>query len=60
MRIAKKDGAPGRSATAAADCASASYDPQLGTLQLEPGFEVVDSAAVPEGVGEITAVPVGK
>jgi hypothetical protein len=43
--------------TPAADCATAQRDPVLGTLQLEPGFGVVDSTALPEGVGAVTAVP---
>ncbi|HET9450022.1 MAG TPA: hypothetical protein VFO83_04035, partial [Aggregicoccus sp.] len=58
LRLAQQQGAAGRTASAAADCASATYDAQLGTLQLEPGFAVAQSAPLPEGVGAVTAVPV--
>jgi hypothetical protein len=58
LRLAQRPGAAGRSATPAADCATATYDAQLGTLQLEPGFSVAESAGLPEGVGAVTAVPV--
>ncbi|WNG21045.1 hypothetical protein [Cystobacter fuscus] len=37
-------------------CADLPHDAQLGTLQLQPGFSVVESAALPTGIGVITAV----
>jgi hypothetical protein len=37
-------------------CADLSHDAQLGTLQLQPGFSVVESAPLPEHIGAITAV----
>ncbi|OJH42413.1 hypothetical protein [Cystobacter ferrugineus] len=37
-------------------CADLSHDAQLGTLQLQPGFTVVESALLAENIGAITAV----
>jgi hypothetical protein len=53
-----RSNAAGSTRAPAADCATAQRDPVLGTLQLEAGFSVVDSAALPEGVGAVTAIPV--
>ncbi|MCP3139347.1 hypothetical protein [Pyxidicoccus xibeiensis] len=38
-------------------CAIASHDPKLGTLSLQPGFEALESAPLPDKVLALTASP---
>jgi hypothetical protein len=40
-------------------CTDLPHDPKLGTLQLQTGFAAAESAALPEGVVEVTAVQSG-
>jgi hypothetical protein len=40
-------------------CADRPHDAKLGTLRLEPGYEVAESADVPEGLLAVTAMPQG-
>ncbi|MBF5046273.1 hypothetical protein FGE12_27905 [Aggregicoccus sp. 17bor-14] len=60
VRIAIKKDAKNPTRSAATDCATAQRDPVLGTLELQTGFVVESSAALPEGVGAVTAVPVAQ
>ena len=57
VRLTRRDGATPPARTAAADCATAARDAALHTLELQPGFAVVDSTALPDGVGAVTVVP---
>jgi hypothetical protein len=40
-------------------CADLPHDPKLGTLQLQTGFAAAESAAIPEGIGAVTAIQSG-
>lgn len=40
-------------------CADLPHDEKLGTLQLQTGYAAAESAALPAGIGAVTAIPSG-
>ncbi|HEX8824218.1 MAG TPA: hypothetical protein VF794_30135 [Archangium sp.] len=40
-------------------CTDLPHDPKLGTLQLQTGFAAAETAALPEGIGSVTAIQSG-
>jgi len=47
----------GGGADAGVSCLELPHHPQLGTLQLQPGFTIAEAVALPQGLTALTAVP---